>query len=190
MRLFRVAASAGFVLALPTLAQAHVGFHADGLAAGLSHPFSGLDHLLAMLAVGVWAATLGGRARYIVPLAFVALLAVGAVLGASGVALPAVETMIAASVAALGLLIAFEARIGTAPAAALVALFAVFHGHAHGAEMPAMASPLAYGLGFVAASVALHLAGLVFGGLQQARLAARLSGGAIAAAGLALALAG
>lgn len=189
MKLFRSVAVAGLAL-LPSLAEAHVGFHADGLGAGLHHPFSGLDHLLAMVAVGFWAATLGGRARYLVPAAFVSLLTAGAIAGSNGLLLPAVETAIAASVVALGLLIAFEVRIATWAASALVGAFALFHGHAHGAEMPAMASPLAYGAGFVAATVALHAAGLGLGAIRSGRLLSRIAGGAIAATGLALAFAG
>ncbi len=189
MRLNRIAAVAGLVL-LPSLAQAHVGFHADGLGAGLSHPFSGLDHLLAMIAVGVWAAHLGGGARLAVPLAFVVVLALGAVLGAQGLALPAVETAIAASVAVLGLMIAFEVKVPAAAAAALVGAFALFHGQTHGAEMPALSNPLAYGLGFVAGAIALHGLGFGLGMLKASRLASRLAGGAVAAAGLALAFVG
>ncbi|MBI5132784.1 MAG: HupE/UreJ family protein [Rhodopseudomonas palustris] len=189
-RLIRAAALASFTLCVPGLAEAHTGVHlvaADGAAAGFAHPFLGADHLLAMVAVGLWAASLGGRARWLVPASFVALMTLGAALGADGVALPAVEPMVALSVIALGALVALSLRVPTIAAAALVALFGLFHGAAHGAEMPALASPLAYGLGFIAATALLHGVGLALGGLR-AHAPLRLAGGAIAAAGVALAL--
>jgi urease accessory protein len=182
------------LLGLSGLAEAHTGVHflaADGFAAGFVHPFSGLDHLLAMVAVGLWAWSLGGAARWIVPASFVALLAIGATLGASGVSLPAVEPMIALSVIALGVLVALSVRVPTIAAAAAVALFGLFHGFAHGAEMPALAQPLAYGAGFVAATALLHGIGLALGATLPRFAPApslRLAGGAIAAAGVALAL--
>ena len=119
---------------LPSVAHAHVGLHSDGALAGLSHPISGLDHVLAMVAVGFWASTLGGAARWIVPAAFVSVMAVGGMLGIAGVPLPMVETAIALTVAILGLLVAFEVRVPTGVAAAIVGLCALFHGHAHGTE--------------------------------------------------------
>lgn len=194
-RLIRTAAIASLAVGLaglPGLAQAHTGVHlvsADGAAAGFAHPFLGADHLLAMVAVGLWAASFGGRARGLVPASFVVLMTLGAGLGIAGVALPAVEPMIALSVIALGGLIALAVRVPTAAAAALVALFGLFHGAAHGAEMPAMASPLAYGLGFVAATALLHGVGLALGAALTRAPTFKLAGGAaIAAAGVALAL--
>lgn len=169
-------------------AAAHTfGAEGAGFAAGLSHPLLGPDHLLAMMAVGVWAAQLGGRAVWQVPAAFVLALAAGAVLAMAGVALPAVEPGIMASVLVLGLLVAGAVRLPTFLGAAVVGLFALCHGHAHGAEMPAAAEPLLYALGFILASVMLHAAG-VAAGLGAARLAApmaaRCAGAGVAAAGL------
>lgn len=190
----RTAALALAALAVPGIAEAHTGVHAlvaGGLPAGFAHPFSGLDHLLAMVAVGLWAASLGGAARWLVPASFVAVMALGAVAGTQGLALPAVETGIAASVMALGVLVALSVRIPAAAAVAVVAVFAVFHGHAHGSEMPQMAMPLAYGLGFGLATALLHGFGLA-AGVALPRLGtplvARAAGGAIALAGVALAL--
>ncbi|MCD0417404.1 HupE/UreJ family protein [Rubrivivax sp. JA1024] len=190
-RLIRAAALASLAVCVPGLAEAHTGVHlltSEGAAAGFAHPFLGLDHLLAMVAVGLWAASLGGRARWLVPGSFIALMTFGAIGGASGLALPAVEPMIALSVIALGVLVALAVRVPTGAAAAVVAVFGVFHGAAHGAEMPALASPLAYGLGFVAATALLHGAGLALGGLRSRLPTFRLAGGAIALAGVVLAL--
>lgn len=146
-------------LALP--AAAHTG-HADGAGFlhGFLHPLGGIDHLLAMVGVGLWAAQLGGRALWLLPVAFVTMLAGGAVLGMAGVELPLVEAGIAASVAVLGLLVVLNKRVPVAAGMALVGAFAVFHGHAHGAEMPAAAQPLLYGFGFAVATALLHGAGI------------------------------
>ena len=178
-------------LCAPTLAQAHVGVGAtSGLAAGAAHPLGGLDHLLAMVAVGLLGALLGGRAAWLVPASFLGMMAVGGAVGAAGLALPFVEAGIALSVVVLGLAVALGASLPLAAACALAGAFAVFHGHAHGAEMPETASGLAYGLGFLAATALLHLAGVGFGLLLgragDARLAGRIVGGGVAAAGLAL----
>lgn len=166
-------------------AQAHPG-HANGLAAGLAHPLLGLDHLLAMLAVGVWAAQLGARARWLVPTGFVTLMTLAGGLALSGNALPmlAGEGAIAASVLLLGLLIAFAVRMTPAVGAALVGAFAVFHGYAHGAEMPPAATAWQYAAGFVLSTVALHGAGLLLGRrLHEHGLALRATGALIAAGG-------
>ncbi|RAI35915.1 urease accessory protein, partial [Rhodoplanes elegans] len=159
------ALAAGIVLVATTAASAHVGQapHVHGFADGFVHPLFGADHLAAMLAVGLWSATLGGAALLAVPAAFVVLLVVGAVLGATGVPLPAVEPAITASVIVLGLLVALAVRLPLVPAALLVGVFGLVHGYAHGAEMPAAASPLAYGLGFVTATVLLHATGIGLG---------------------------
>ncbi len=173
------------VLGLPAEAHLLNASHA-GTAQGFAHPFSGLDHILAMVAVGLWAAQIGRRALWVLPLAFPLAMAAGGLLGMSGAALPGLETGIAASVALLGLLVALAARPQLPMAIGLVALFAVFHGHAHGAELPAAASPLLYGLGFVAATVVLHLTGLAIGQtlkLPRGQLAVRAGGAGIAAAG-------
>lgn len=173
------------ILGLPAEAHLLDASHA-GAVQGFAHPFSGLDHILAMVAVGLWAAQIGRRARWVLPLAFPLAMAAGGLLGMSGVTLPGIETGIAASVALLGLLVALAAKPQLPMAIGLVALFALFHGHAHGAELPAAASPLLYGLGFVAATVVLHLTGLSIGQilkLPQGQLAIRAGGAGIAAAG-------
>lgn len=168
-------------------ASAHTGDHAAaGFASGLAHPFFGLDHLFAMFAVGLWAAQQGGRARWTIPLAFVAAMGLGGGLAWAGGALPGVEATIAASVLVLGLLVATRRAWALPAGVALVGAFALFHGFAHGTEMPQAASPLGYTLGFVLGTVVLHGAGMaasLFG-----RQAVRLAGAAIAAAGFAFVL--
>ena len=183
MKLSRLALTA-LALAVPSLAQAHPGLHMHGFAAGVAHPLTGLDHLLAMVAVGFWAASLGGAARFVVPGAFVSFMTLGAAAGANlGVDFPLVEYAIAASVIALGLLVAFDARVPTAAAAALVGVFAVFHGYAHGAEAPAGQSLAMFGAGFVLATIALHGAGLALGSVRFGRMA-RFAGVALATTGV------
>ena len=152
------------LLIVPALAHAHTGAGpAHGFFEGLEHPVHGLDHLLAMIAVGLWAAQLGGRATWAVPASFVGVMALGGLLGAAGWHLPMVETGVLASVFLLGLLIAFAVRLPIGAGAALVAVFALFHGFAHGAEMPQSASHTLYAGGFILATVALHLVGLGLG---------------------------
>ena len=174
-------------------AAAHTGVGAtSGMAAGFAHPFSGLDHMLAMTAIGALAALLGGRALWLVPSSFVAAMAFGGVLGIAQVDLPMVEPAILASVVVLGLAVAFGAALPTGVAMALAAIFAVFHGHAHGAEMPALASGLSYGASFVLATIVLHAIGIgaAFGADRllagSGRAAIRVGGGVIAAAGMVL----
>jgi urease accessory protein len=168
-------------------AEAHtLGAAGAGLGEGFTHPLLGLDHLLAMVGVGVWAAQLGASSRWMVPAAFVAVMALGGLAGASGLHLPMVELGIAGSVLVVGALIAFGARLGTVPAMALVAAFALLHGHAHGAEMPPVANAALYGLGFVAATALLHAAGFAAAELARRPILLRLGGGAIAAAGVLL----
>lgn len=179
---------------LATPALAHTGVDgAGGLVTGLLHPLSGLDHLLAMVAVGLWAAVAGGRQLWALPLAFVAAMSVGGILGALGLALPALELWIVASVVVLGAAVALAVNAPTAIAVAAVAAFALAHGVAHGAEMPATAHGLLYGLGFGGATAALHAMGIAVG-LAFARLRldllTRLGGGAIAATGLFLVMSG
>ena len=160
---------------LPGLAQAHPGHDVSGLAAGITHPLMGMDHLLAMVAVGLCGAKLGGAARWLLPLLFVAVMLVGGALAMAGVHLPGVELGIVGSVIVLGALLVVVQRGQTAPVALLVAGFSLFHGYAHGAEMPAAAGALSYALGFAVATAALHAAGL-FGGLWlQERKAAELA---------------
>ena len=168
-----------------TAALAHPG-HGGGLIGGLAHPFTGLDHMLAMVAVGLWASQLGKRAMIVLPLLFPAVMAVGALMGANGVALPWVEAGIVASVVVLGAVVALGLQPSLAVSAVLVGVFALFHGHAHGTELPATGSALLYGAGFIAATLVLHAIGLGIGVAAKRPLAMRYAGGAIAAAGLVL----
>ena len=162
-------------------ALAHTGSHGGaGLAAGLAHPFVGLDHLLAMVAVGVWAVQSGGRNRLVLPATFVAAMAGGALAGAYGIAVPHVESVIALSVLVTGMLVAFAANTKSHWPVALVALVALFHGHAHGAEMPAFSSPWLYFAGFLAATAMLHAIGVGAGTALKARPAFLRTGGVAA----------
>ena len=180
------AATAGFSSA----AFAHVGDHSHmSFMEGLLHPFSGLDHMLAMVAVGLWASQIGGRALWLLPLTFPAVMAVGAALGFGGVPLPWVEIGIAASVMVLGAAVAFALRPSLAVSVPLIGLFALLHGYSHGVELPADASALTYGAGFIAATLVLHMIGIGIGvaaGRMPVRFAARTAGGAIAVLGVAL----
>jgi urease accessory protein len=179
--------------ALPSLAYAHVGAgDTHGALHGFMHPLGGLDHVLVMVAVGVLAFRIGGRALWLVPLSFVGMMAVGGALGMAGVGLPFVEVGIGLSVVVLGLALAFGLALPLAAATALVGLFAVFHGHAHGAEMPAGASGFGYGLGFVLATALLHAVGIGLGfvlgdsGTVRARRVTQIAGGAMTLVGAAL----
>lgn len=177
--------TAFLLLAASGSALAHPGHNISGLAAGLSHPFSGIDHLLAMLCVGLWAATLGGRAQWKVPTAFVTLLVAGTILGMSGAHLPMVEPLIALSLLLLGLAVAFTLRVHATSGVIFVGLFALFHGCAHGAELPETASSYLYLLGITLASITLHLAGLGIGhAFQRHTWLLRSSGAAITAMGV------
>jgi len=153
------------VLALcfaPSVAVAHVGVGStSGFAHGFMHPLSGLDHQLAMILVGVFAYQLGGRALWLVPLTFVSVMAIGGFLGVMGVPIPFVEVGIALSVVVLGAIVAIGVRAPLAMGA--VGLFAIFHGHAHGSEMPLDASGLEYGVGFMLATAVLHAVGIGMG---------------------------
>jgi len=189
-RLLRLASPAALALLFPALAQAHPGHDGHDLtwdfSGGFAHPVGGLDHILAMVAVGLWAAQLGGRARWLVPAAFVGVMALAAAFGQRAGAIPGTEQGIAASVLVLGLLIAATVRLPVAAGMALAGLFAAFHGVAHGAEMPATAGGLAYGAGFMVATASLHTAGAGLGllaGKFSARVP-RLAGWGIAAAGV------
>jgi urease accessory protein len=180
-------------IAVPTIASAHPGHEgAPGFIHGFLHPLGGLDHILAMVAVGLFAARLGGRALWLVPASFVVTMAVAGVAGMTGFALPYVEAGIALSILVLGAAIALEMTMPVAAAMGLVAFFAVFHGHAHGAEMPETMSGLAYGGGFIAATAALHALGLGLGlaigrtGEASSRRILQVGGGAAALAGAAL----
>lgn len=150
------------VPATSALAHAQTGV-AGGLISGLLHPVLGIDHLVAMVAVGLWGAILGAPAIWILPITFPLVMALGAVAGVAGVALPGVEIGIAASALALGAAVVARARPPMWAAAVLVGFFALFHGHAHGTEIPAASNPLAYGVGFVVATGLLHVAGILIG---------------------------
>ena len=175
-------------------AQAHVGVGStSGFMHGFMHPLSGLDHMLAMTAVGLFAARIGGKALWAVPAAFVAMMAVGGAMGISGMSLPGVELGIAASVIVLGAAVALDFRLPIAAAMGLVGFFALFHGHAHGSEMPTTVSGLTYGIGFTSATALLHAFGIGLGlGIGKmatssgSTLVLRVAGGAVAAAGVGL----
>jgi urease accessory protein len=173
---------------LPSLAHAHVGVgDTVGFAQGVGHPLRGVDHILAMVAVGLWAVQCDGRARWVIPATFVLVMAFGGVVGTMGILVPFVEQGIVLSVLVLGVLVAAAVRLPLFASALIVGLFAIFHGHAHGAEMPPNASGLAYGAGFVLATALLHALGigvaLLTRRLGQGNLA-RISGGVIAMSGV------
>lgn len=181
-----VPVAAAALVASPALAHVGPGAH-DSFAAGFGHPFLGLDHMLAMVAVGLWAAMLGGRALILVPAAFVGVMVLGFIAGAAGVPLPFVEPAILASVVVLGLLVALALPMSALAGGALVGFFALFHGHAHGTEV-GTAGFHAYGAGFVAATVLLHVIGIV-SGIALGRFGPvllRVAGGATALGGLML----
>ena len=185
--------AAAAIALMPGIAFAHTGVgDTSGFSHGFVHPLTGIDHLLAMMMVGVFAWQLGGRALWLVPLTFVLVMAIGGAFGVAGVSIPFVETGIALSVIVLGAAVAFRLSMPVAIAVALVGLFAVFHGHAHGEEMPENAAGLAYGLGFMLATAALHLAGIGLGFLigriadERGPAVVRITGGVVAVAGLAL----
>ena len=182
----------GAVLAvLPAVASAHPG-HDGGhdltwdFFGGFAHPLGGLDHLLAMIAVGLWAAQVGGRARWLVPATFVGVMTLAAAFGPQLMAPAGFEQMIAASLLVFGLMVAMAKRLPLSAGLGLTALFAAFHGFAHGAEIPANSDGLSYGLGFVAATVLLHGAGLTLGQLtvRQSSWFAKTAGAGIATVGV------
>jgi urease accessory protein len=177
------------LLLLPATASAHTETGAiGGFLSGFKHPLSGLDHMVAMLAVGLWGAFLGTRAMWTLPVVFPVVMALGGAAGVLGLPLPAVETGIALSGVMLGLLVAFATKPPLWAAAIVVGFFGVFHGHAHGTELPNSANALAYSIGFVVATGLLHLCGIAFGLLVRwpwGRIAVRAGGGVIAAVGFA-----
>ncbi|KZS50895.1 MULTISPECIES: HupE/UreJ family protein [Rhizobium] len=177
--------------ALPAAAYAHPAIgEAAGFSHGFAHPISGLDHVLAMVMVGVFAFQLGGRATWLVPTTFVLVMAVGGVLGATGVNIPFVETGIALSVVVLGAIVALNVKAPLAATLGIIGLFAIFHGHAHGAEMPENAAGAAYAAGFMIATALLHAAGLTLGyligraGERQGLFVTRTAGGIAAISGV------
>lgn len=177
--------------AAPAAAYAHPAIgEAAGLSHGFAHPMTGLDHILAMVMVGVLAFQLGGRATWLLPATFVLVMAAGGALGMAGINLPFVELGIALSVVVLGAVVALDIKAPVAAAMALVGFFAIFHGHAHGSEMPENAAGLAYAVGFMTATAILHVAGLALGfaigrgGERSGFLATRLAGGIATIAGV------
>ncbi len=170
-------------------AVAHTGGgEVGGFTSGFTHPLFGWDHVVAMFAVGLWGAFLGAPAIWILPIVFPLIMVVGGIMGIAGVPIPAVETGIASSAIVLGLLVALSIRLPIALAMIIVALFAIFHGHAHGTELPSAASPVTYAAGFVIATGLLHLLGILFGELSRwktGRYAVQAGGAAIALVGVA-----
>jgi len=168
------------------LAHAEKGA-AEGLLAGLHHPISGLDHVLAMIAVGLWGAQLEKPAIWLLPVTFPMVMAFGGMLGLMGIPIPGVEVGIAISALVLGAMVMLEAKPPLWIAAVIVGFFAVFHGHAHGTELPEGASGLLYSIGFVVATGSLHGAGIAIGLIHKwpwGRKALRVAGGAVGLAGL------
>jgi len=176
---------------LPGVALAHTGAgEATGFMHGLSHPIGGADHVLAMLAVGLWAAQIGGRALWAIPGTFVFVMILGGVLGFYGISVPFVEGGILVSVLVFGVLIAGAFKFPIIVSALIVGVFALFHGHAHGAEMPFAIGAVSYSIGFALATAILHTAGIAFGMLLQRidlEKVNRFAGGAIALSGIFLA---
>lgn len=177
-----------FMLCCAAAAQAHTdNITTSGFVAGFSHPLGGLDHMLAMLAVGIWGASLGRPLIWALPITFPLLMVIGGVLGIAGVPLPYVEPGIAASVVVLGLAILAAWRAPMPVALALVGFFGVLHGYAHGRELPQAAAPAAFTAGFVLSTGLLHLAGITLGLIKafpHGATALRAGGAAIAAAGV------
>ena len=185
----RVGAAVALALVLsPVAAFAHEETgQAAGLLAGLSHPLSGLDHVLAMIAVGLWGAVLGPPAIWVLPVAFPMVMAFGGLMGLLGFPLPGVEIGIAVSAVVLGALVLAEVRPPLWLAALIVVFFAIFHGHAHGRELPQGTSALLYSLGFVVATGLLHAFGILLGVAHRwaaGRRLVQLAGGGVALAGL------
>jgi urease accessory protein len=167
-------------------ASAHtIDVEGAGFITGLAHPFMGLDHLLAMIAVGIWASQTGGSAVWRLPLSFIVMMAGAALISANGFSLPVLEPLIAGSVLLLGLMVVFAIRLPVNLTMLLVGLFAVFHGYAHGLEIPQAGSAIQYGSGFVLATALLHLTGIGFGKVAYRKhLLSRLIGSVITLAGL------
>ncbi len=169
-------------------AQAHTGVGStSGFLHGIEHPLGGLDHLLAMVAIGLWAAQLGGRAMWALPATFVSVMALGGLLGMVGISVPFVEFGILASVLGLGVFIAAAMKLPLPVTLAIAAFFALFHGYAHGVEMPAMASGWAYAAGLVISTLALHACGLAAGmafKILSSPTLTRLAGAGVAACAL------
>lgn len=181
-----------FFLALLAIAAspalAHTGEYEGGLASGFFHPITGWDHVVAMVAVGLWGGILGRPAIWALPITFPVVMSVGAALGVAGIPIPFIEVGIALSGVVLGLLIVFMIRLPLPVAVIIVAIFAIFHGWAHGAELPDAANPFAYALGFVVATGLLHLFGILLGtlmGSKTGQTIVRVCGAIIALVGAA-----
>jgi len=177
----------GVAAALPALAHVEGTASGGGFVSGLSHPIGGLDHVLAMVAVGLWGAQLGAPLLWVLPLAFPLMMACGAAMGLMGYPLPLVEVGIAASAIALGLVVLLEAKLPVVAAVVLVGFFALFHGHAHGTELPAGHNGLLYSIGFVISTGLLHAAGIAMGAVHRwasGRVALRVAGGGVLAGGV------
>ena len=168
------------VFVLPSTASAHTETGTiGGFLSGFKHPLTGLDHIVAMVAVGLWGAFLGGRAMWTLPVVFPVVMAMGGALGVLGVPLPGVETGIALSGIILGAMVALAAKPPRWVAAVIVGIFAIFHGHAHGSELPEAANAMTFAIGFVISTGLLHLSGIAFGLLTQwpwGRIAVRAGG--------------
>lgn len=174
------------IMTVPVLA--HTGSISGGFLGGFAHPIFGPDHMVAMVAVGLWGAFLGVPAIFVFPIVFPLVMAFGGVLGILGVPLPGAEAAIAVSAVVLGSMVALAARLPVWIAAAMVGVFAIFHGYAHGAELPAGVDALAYSMGFVSATGLLHLAGIALGlavRSQAGRIGVRAAGAVVACAGIA-----
>ena len=184
----RMALLLGLMITLAPAARAHVESGGAGsLISGLLHPVTGLDHVVAMVAVGLWGAVLAAPAIWLLPVAFPMVMAFGGLIGLLGLPLPGVEVGIAISGMVLGLLVALERRVPLAVALALVGVFALFHGYAHGRELPDGANALLFSLAFVAATGLLHLVGILLGELRRwpmGRRLVQLIGAAITISGL------
>jgi urease accessory protein len=184
----RLPAAAAMTLTWPLSAWAHVELgQAGGFLTGLSHPVSGLDHVIAMVAVGLWGAQLGVPALWVLPVAFPMMMAFGGMLGLMGIPLPGVEIGIAVSAVVLGALVFGQVRLPLPAAVAVVAFFAVFHGHAHGTELQPGQNAMLYSLGFVIATGLLHAAGIAIGLIHRwdlGRAALRGAGALVMAGGL------
>lgn len=178
---------AALFLLLPATAGAHTQTGSiGGFLSGFRHPITGLDHIVAMVAVGLWGAFLGAPAIWLLPVVFPVVMAFGGALGVLGVPLPAVETGIALSAVVLGLMVALPARPPLWIAAVAVGFFAIFHGHAHGTELPVAANPITYAVGFVIATGLLHLSGITLGLLASwpwGKVLVRAGGAVIACIG-------
>lgn len=178
---------------MPFVALAHTGVSAThGFYHGLTHPLMGIDHLLAMVGIGIWAAQLQGKKRWVVPAVFVAVMMLGGAMGMTQIPFPMVEFGIAASVFVVGALIMLEVKVSTLSAAVLAAVFALFHGYEHGAELPLAASAVIYTAGFVLSTALLHVAGIgIAAGARHAfqTKAIRYAGAATMVAGIVLLIA-